>query len=59
VLARAAVAVGIAGLFMETHPNPEKALSDGANSWKLNEMEELLETLLALDNVVKNPTFKR
>ncbi len=57
VLARAAVAVGIAGLFMETHPNPEKALSDGANSWKLNEMEELLETLLALDNVVKNPTF--
>lgn len=59
VLARAAVAVGIAGLFMETHPNPEKALSDGANSWKLNEMEELLETLLALDNVVKTPTFKR
>ncbi|MDD5215129.1 MAG: 3-deoxy-8-phosphooctulonate synthase [Methylococcales bacterium] len=59
VLARAAVAVGIAGLFMETHPNPEKALSDGANSWKLDEMEELLETLLALDNVVKNPTFKR
>lgn len=57
VLARAAVAVGIAGLFMETHPNPEKALSDGANSWKLNEMESLLETLLALDDVVKNPAF--
>ncbi len=57
VLARAAVAVGISGLFMETHPNPEKALSDGANSWKLNEMESLLETLLALDNVVKKPAF--
>jgi len=57
VLARAAVAVGIAGLFMETHPNPEKALSDGANSWKLSEMERLLETLLALDDVVKKSDF--
>ena len=55
VLARAAIAVGISGIFMETHPNPEKALSDGANSWKLSEMEELLETLLALDDVVKRP----
>ncbi len=58
VLARAAVAVGIAGLFMETHPNPEKALSDGSNSWKLSEMEKLLETLLALDNVVKKSGFE-
>ena len=57
VLARAAVAVGIAGLFMETHPNPAEALSDGANSWKLNEMEGLLETLLALDDVVKKSGF--
>lgn len=58
VLARAAIAVGISGLFMETHPNPEKALSDGANSWKLNEMEALLKTLLALDDVVKNTGFE-
>ena len=57
VLARAAVAVGIAGLFMETHPNPAEALSDGANSWKLSEMEGLLETLLALDDVVKKSGF--
>ena len=57
ILARAAIAVGIAGLFMETHPNPAEALSDGANSWKLSEMEGLLETLLALDDVVKRPGF--
>ncbi len=57
VLARAAVAVGIAGLFMETHQNPAEALSDGANSLKLSEMEALLETLLALDNVVKKSGF--
>ena len=54
VLARAAVAAGISGLFMETHPNPEKALSDGPNNWPLDKMESLLETLLLLDQVVKN-----
>jgi len=54
VLARAAVAAGIAGLFMETHPNPEKALSDGPNSWPLDRMEALLTTLQALDRVVKS-----
>ncbi len=53
VLARAAVAVGIAGLFMETHPNPDQALSDGPNSWPLNKIEELLVTLKTLDKVVK------
>jgi 2-dehydro-3-deoxyphosphooctonate aldolase (KDO 8-P synthase) len=57
VLARAAVAVGIAGLFMETHPNPAEAKSDGANSWPMYEMEGLLETLLSLDNVVKKSGF--
>lgn len=53
VLARAAVAVGIAGLFMESHPDPANALSDGPNSWPLDRMEELLKTLVALDQVVK------
>ncbi len=53
VLARAAVAAGVSGLFMETHPNPEKALSDGPNAWPLNLMEELLETLMELDTTVK------
>ncbi len=52
-LARAAVAVGIAGLFMETHPNPDEALSDGPNAWPLDRMEGLLTTLLALDRAVK------
>jgi 2-dehydro-3-deoxyphosphooctonate aldolase (KDO 8-P synthase) len=55
VLARAAVAVGVAGLFMETHPRPEEALSDGPNSWPLGLMRPLLETLLDLDRVVKCP----
>lgn len=54
VLARAAVAVGVSGLFMETHPNPSKALSDGPNAVPLNRMKELLATLVALDNVIKN-----
>ena len=54
VLARAAVAVGVAGLFMETHPCPEKAFSDGPNSWPLDRMESLLKTLVALDKLVKN-----
>jgi 2-dehydro-3-deoxyphosphooctonate aldolase (KDO 8-P synthase) len=53
LLARAAVAVGVSGLFMETHPNPDQALSDGPNSWPLGKMKELLETLQALDQVVK------
>src|SRR5687768_1009666 len=53
VLARAAVATGIAGLFMETHPDPAKALSDGPNAWPLAMMPELLETLVELDRLVK------
>lgn len=57
VLARAAVAVGIAGLFMETHPNPAKALSDGPNAWPLADMPALLETLLELDGVTKRRGF--
>ncbi len=57
VLARAAVAAGIAGLFMETHPSPEKALSDGPNAWPLGMMPELLETLLELDRVAKKNGF--
>ncbi|OGT31701.1 MAG: 3-deoxy-8-phosphooctulonate synthase [Gammaproteobacteria bacterium RIFCSPHIGHO2_12_FULL_35_23] len=57
VLARAAIAAGIAGLFMETHPNPDKALSDGPNSWPLHKMLPLLETLVALDKSVKKAGF--
>lgn len=53
VLARAAVAVGVAGVFCETHPEPEKALCDGPNSMRLSDMEGLLETLVAIDRVVK------
>ncbi len=53
VLARAAVAVGVSGLFMETHPDPERALSDGPNAWPLDLMEELLTTLKAIDETVK------
>jgi 2-dehydro-3-deoxyphosphooctonate aldolase (KDO 8-P synthase) len=53
VLARAAVAVGVAGVFMETHPDPDKALSDGPTAWPLGKMEALLETLLALDAIAK------
>ncbi|PKM11478.1 MAG: 3-deoxy-8-phosphooctulonate synthase [Gammaproteobacteria bacterium HGW-Gammaproteobacteria-3] len=53
VLARAAVAVGIDGLFMETHPNPAKAKSDGPNAWPMQRMQELLEILLTLDRAVK------
>jgi len=53
VLARAAIAVGISGLFMETHPDPAKALSDGPNAVPLNRMRELLESLVAIDSVVK------
>jgi 2-dehydro-3-deoxyphosphooctonate aldolase (KDO 8-P synthase) len=57
VLARAAVATGVAGVFMETHPNPEKALSDGPNAWPLHLMRPLLETLKALDELVKQRGF--
>jgi 2-dehydro-3-deoxyphosphooctonate aldolase (KDO 8-P synthase) len=53
VLARAAVGAGIAGLFMETHPDPDQALSDGPNSWPLDRLEPLLQRLLAIDAVVK------
>jgi 2-dehydro-3-deoxyphosphooctonate aldolase (KDO 8-P synthase) len=52
-LSRAAVAVGVAGVFMETHPDPDKALSDGPNAWPLDKMEGLLETLLELDRIAK------
>jgi 2-dehydro-3-deoxyphosphooctonate aldolase (KDO 8-P synthase) len=57
VLARAAVAVGIAGVFMETHPNPEKALSDGPNAWPLGRMKSLLGTLKEIDALVKQRGF--
>lgn len=57
VLARAAVATGVAGLFMETHPDPDKALSDGPNAWPLGRMKELLETLKELDATVKRRGF--
>jgi len=57
VLARAAVAVGIAGLFMETHPKPDEALSDGPNSWPLDRMRSLLETLKEIDATVKLAGF--
>lgn len=53
VLARAAVAVGVAGLFMETHPNPDQALSDGPNNWPLSQMKELLTLLKAIDRTIK------
>ncbi len=57
VLARAAIAAGISGLFMETHPDPEKALSDGPNSWPLDKIQRLLETLVELDQTVKRSGF--
>lgn len=57
VLARAAVAVGVAGVFMETHPEPDKALSDGPNAWPLGKMAELLEVLKELDGVAKRQSL--
>ncbi len=57
VLARAAVAVGVAGIFMETHPDPEQALSDGPNAWPLAKMEALLATLSELDRITKASGF--
>ena len=58
VLARAAVAAGVAGIFMETHPDPAKALSDGPNAWPLNRMASLLATLVELDAAVKRKPFE-
>src|ERR671921_2220795 len=58
VLARAAVATGVSGLFMETHPDPANAKSDGPNAWPLNRMESLLTTLVALDRTVKEAGFE-
>ncbi|HEY5558099.1 MAG TPA: 3-deoxy-8-phosphooctulonate synthase [Steroidobacteraceae bacterium] len=57
VLARAAVAAGVSGIFMETHPRPEQALSDGPNAWPLARMRELLEVLVALDRTVKSRPY--
>jgi 2-dehydro-3-deoxyphosphooctonate aldolase (KDO 8-P synthase) len=57
VLSRAAVAAGIAGLFMETHPNPAQALSDGPNAVPLGRMKELLTTLVEIDRIVKRGPF--
>jgi len=57
VLARAAVAAGVSGLFMETHPDPERALSDGPNAWPLPRMRELLEVLIAIDREVKSRPY--
>jgi len=58
VLARAAVAAGVSGVFMETHPDPDKALSDGPNAWPLDRMASLLETLVALDRAVKSQPYE-
>jgi len=58
VLARAAVAAGVSGVFMETHPDPDKALSDGPNAWPLARMEPLLTTLVQLDRAVKSRPFE-
>ena len=58
VLARAAVAAGVSGLFMETHPDPSRALSDGPNAWPLDRMESLLTTLVDLDRTVKQAGFE-
>ena len=57
VLARAATAAGIAGLFMETHPDPAKALSDGPNAWPLSKMKAILETVVAIDDTVKKHDY--
>ena len=58
VLARAAIASGVAGVFMETHPDPERALSDGPNAWPLKYMKQLLETLKKIDETVKQSGFE-
>ena len=56
-IARAAVAVGVAGVFMETHPNPKEAMCDGPNSWPLGDMRSLLEVLKSLDQVTKQSRY--
>ncbi|MEM7432779.1 MAG: 3-deoxy-8-phosphooctulonate synthase [Pseudomonadota bacterium] len=58
VLSRAATAVGVAGLFMETHPDPDTALSDGPNAWPLQKMKALLETLISIDQTVKQSDYQ-
>jgi 2-dehydro-3-deoxyphosphooctonate aldolase (KDO 8-P synthase) len=58
VLARSAVAAGISGIFMETHPNPEQALSDGPNAWPLDRMENLLKQIKQIDELVKATPFQ-
>ena len=58
VLARAAVAAGVSGVFMETHPDPSKALSDGPNAWPLGRMRPLLETLKQIDAAVKSRPYE-
>jgi 2-dehydro-3-deoxyphosphooctonate aldolase (KDO 8-P synthase) len=57
VLARAAVAVGVAGVFMEIHPDPDKAFSDGPNQWQLHRAEEMLTTLKSIDEVAKSVPY--
>jgi 2-dehydro-3-deoxyphosphooctonate aldolase (KDO 8-P synthase) len=57
VLARAAIATGVAGVFMETHPDPAKALSDGPNAWPLGKMKDLLATMKEIDSLVKKRRF--
>jgi 2-dehydro-3-deoxyphosphooctonate aldolase (KDO 8-P synthase) len=57
VLARSAVAAGISGIFIETHPDPDKALSDGPNAWPLGRMKELLKQLKEIDDLVKSRPF--
>jgi 2-dehydro-3-deoxyphosphooctonate aldolase (KDO 8-P synthase) len=56
-LAKAAIAAGVQGVFMETHPDPEQALSDGPNSWPLDQLAELLKLLREIDRVVKSAAF--
>ena len=58
MLARAAAAAGVAGFFMETHPDPAKALSDGPNAWPLDKMRQLLETLLSIDTSIKQHGYQ-
>ena len=58
MLARAAAAAGVAGFFMETHPDPATALSDGPNAWPLDKMKELLETLMSIDASVKQRGYQ-
>ena len=57
VLARSAVAAGVAGLFMETHPEPDKALCDGPNAWPLGHMRDLMQQLMRIDEVVKQMPY--